>query len=245
MPVPSPLKPRAPRREWARLPAFPKRICWLSVPVAVVVFAMAGFWRSSPPDSTRTLPGHARYGFVLDGQSPDGNRTKAGLALLRSGRIDTLIVSGVELGGGVFFSMIYVRSLPLVPAEKGRIFEMRSTCTSTMDEARMMDEFFRSRKTDTAIVVTSDYHVWRAASIFAKVSGTGMVWRFHGSPDAWWESGWATREGRKSRIMEWAKRVNWVLIENWIPTGRSTPVKPHALHGGSELGAFPSTAWKP
>lgn len=245
MPVPAPFFDRLPTRGYGRPSRLARMLRWLCVPIALVAFGGVGFWHASPPATTRTLPVHARYGFVLDGQAPDGNRTKAGLALLRSGRIDTLIVSGVEMGGGVHYSMIYVRSLPLNPTDRNRIFEMRSASTSTMDEARIMDGFFRSRKTDTVVVVTSDFHVWRAASIFAKVSGTGLVWRFAGAPDTWWNEGLSSRQGRKARIMEWSKRAAWVLIESWIPLDRSLPTKPHGLYGGSDLGKFPAAAWVP
>lgn len=217
--------------------------------VALVAFALAAAWcavswiRADRPSATSPLPGHSRYGFVLDGQSPDGNRVAAGLDLLRSGRVDTLIVSGVALSKDVYYSMIWVRQAPLDSATRGRVLEMRSFCSSTLDEARMMDLFFRERGVDTAVVVTSDYHVWRAASIFDKVSQGRIAWFFHGASDSRWNGRAGSREGIKARFMEWTKRLVWALFERWKPLDAAPP-KFNRLVGGEELGRLPPPAWK-
>ncbi len=243
MPVHSSLpltyKPRKEFQLW-----HPKRgIRWSWILVFLILWGMVGFWKASNP--RRPLPAHARYGFILDGQSPDGYRVASGLDWLRQGKIDTLIVSGVELGGGVYFSMIWVHNLPLVGKDKEHIVEMRSSCTSTMEEARMMDAFFRERKIDTAVVITSEFHVWRAASIFEKVSQGKIQWFFRGAPDARWDAPWGDREMFKAHLLEWTKRITWVLWEQWKPLDRQSPVKSHSLHGGEELGRMPPPNWKP
>jgi hypothetical protein len=181
---------------------------------------------------------------VLDGQSPDGYRVREGYELLHTGVLDTLIVSGVDIGGGAHYSTVWVRMLPLVGKEKERVLEMRSSCTSTLDEARMLDAFFEERKIDSAVVVTSTFHVWRAASIFAKVSRGRRRWFFQGAPDSRWDGGWADREGLKARFFEGAKRTTWVLFEQWKGVSRTSPVQPHSIARGEELGKFPPPAWK-
>jgi len=212
--------------------------------VAVLAGICVCLWSASAPGAFRDPPRHARYAFVLDGQSAAGERVAEGYRLLREKRIDTLIVSGVYVGGGIYFSMVWVRMLALEPGERGRVLEMRSGCSSTMDEAKMMHAFFRERRIDTAVVVTSGFHLWRAASIFEKVSRGDMVWAFQAAPDSRWDAGWTDREGFKARIMEWTKRVTWVLFEQWKGVD-SGLLKNHSLHGGAELGTFPAPSWKP
>jgi hypothetical protein len=217
---------------------------WRLVVIAIVLgWIGLCLWRASAPGAFAPAPRHARYGFVLDGQSPDGERVLEGARMLRDKRIDTLIVSGVHIGGGVYYSMIWTRMLALDSIEKGRVLEMRSACTSTMDEAVMMHAFFRERKIDTAVVITSGFHVWRAASIFEKVSRGDMVWAFQPAPDSRWDAGWTDREGFKSKLMEWTKRASWVLLEQWKAVDPSQ-IRNHALHGGDQLGALPPPAWK-
>lgn len=229
---------------WRFRGALPRKPTWFAIfAVAIVAWACVSWWCADVPSAHRPLPAHLRYGFVLDGQSPDGNRVAAGLRLLRAGRIDTLVVSGVPIAGGVYTSMIWVRQAPLGATDRAKIFEMRSGCSSTMDEARMMDEFFRARGVDSALVVTSDFHVWRAASIFEKVSGGGVAWFFHGASDSRWSGAAGDRERFKSRLMEWTKRFSWSLWERWNPIDPGEPIRPHGLVGGGDLGRVPAPAW--
>jgi hypothetical protein len=244
MPVPSPLS-RPPDRNPRERPS--TRI-WLwsagGLLAGLLVFAAFGGWRASTPGIGDPLPRHLRYGFVLDGQSPDGFRVREGHELLRKGVIDTLIVSGVAIGGGVHYSTIWVRMLPLAATEKTRVVEMRSACTSTLDEARMLEAFFQERQVDSAVIVTSGFHVWRAASIFAKVSQGRRKWFFQAAPDSRWDGGWTDREGLKARFFEGTKRITWVLFEQWKPVSRTAPVPAHAMARGDDLGRLPAPAWK-
>lgn len=230
-----------PSRSGVRRPR--RRTSFAIAVLAVAAWCCASWWFADVPGAHRPLPERVRWGFVLDGQSPDGNRVAAGLRLLRAGRIDTLAVSGVPIAGGVYTSMIWVRQAPLDPGVLGKVFEMRSGSSSTMDEARVMDDFFRRRGIDSALVVTSDFHVWRAASIFEKVSDGGIAWFFHGAPDSRWNGLAGDRERFKSRLMEWTKRASWSLWERWKPVDPEDPIRPHGLVGGPGLGRLPEPAW--
>jgi hypothetical protein len=196
----------------------------------------AGVFREPDP-----LPGHVRHAMVLDGQGPSGSRSLEGLRLLREGWTDTLVLSGVEIGGGFFYSMLWVRMLPLSRAERERVVELRSDCTSTQDEARVAASVFSGD--DTVLVVTSAFHAWRAASIFRRRAGSGTVFRVHATGDEVWDRGWSDREGRKMRFLEWNKRVVWVLWEQWLPA-RGEPAW-HESVRGAMLGQIPASAWIP
>lgn len=243
MPVPSPF-PKRPLRP-SRKP-FPLRTWrWIGggLLLGLVAFTAVGWWHATATETDTPLPARLRYGFVLDGQSPDGFRVREGHELLRKGVIDTLIVSGVPVGGGVHYSTIWVRMLPLDAAEKTCVVEMRSTCSSTWDEARMLEAFFEERKVDSAVVVTSGFHVWRAASIFAKVSQGRRKWFFQAAPDSRWDGGWTDREGLKARFYEGSKRITWVLFEQWKPVSRTAPVPGYSIARGEDLGRMPAPAW--
>ena len=226
-------KVRLPRRRGPRILA--------AAALAFTLWSAASLWRADPPAIHRPPPTHLRYAFVLDGQSPDGFRTAKALELLRGGVVDTLLVSGVELGGGIHFSTIWVRMLPLSDAERGRVLEIRSACTSTRDEARMMEAFFRERRVDSALVVTSAFHLWRAASIFENASGSRTTWFFAGAHDSRWDEGWKGREGLKAHLLEWTKRTTWILWEQWKTPRES--VKSGTIARGEDLGRFPPSAW--
>jgi len=196
----------------------------------------AGVFRGPDP-----MPGHMRHAMVLDGQGPSGSRALEGLRLLRQGRIDTLVLSGVEIGGGYFYSMLWSRMLPLTQAERTRVLELRSVCNSTQDEASLADSVFSGD--DTVLVVTSAFHAWRAASIFRRRSRSRAVFRVHATGDEVWDRGWSDRESRKMRFLEWTKRTVWVLWEQWLPV-RGAPAR-HEFARGEALGRFPPPAWTP
>jgi hypothetical protein len=107
----------------------------------------------------------------------------------------------------------------------------------------MMDAWFRERGVDTALVVTSGFHVWRAASIFDKVSRGHPRWFFHAAPDSRWDRGWTDREGLKSRFLEGTKRIAWMLLERWTPLDPAAPAPTPAIARGEELGRLPPPAW--
>ena len=216
----------------ARLAAIPV-LLWISISAL-----RSGAFRRTDPQ-----PRHASYAMVLDGQGLSGSRGTEGLRLLREGRIDTLVLSGTEIGGGFVYSMVWVRMLPLAGPERRRTLELRSGSTSTQDEARLADSVFSNLGQDTVVVVTSTYHAWRAGSIFRRETRSGVVFRIHSAPDPGWDGGWTDREGLKLRFFEWSKRVVWVLWEQWFPVRSGPPW--HMFVRGPDLGEVPPPAWTP
>ena len=198
----------------------------------------AGAFRHPDPQ-----PRHARYAMVLDGQGPSGSRAMEGLRLLREGKIDTLVVSGTEIGGGFVYSMLWVRMLPLSGLERRRTLELRSGSTSTQDEARLAGSVFSGLAQDTVVVVTSAFHAWRAESIFRRCASSRVVFVVRAAPEPIWERGWSDREGRKMRFLEWTKRIVWVLWEQWVPIRGDPPW--HVFIRGPGLGELPAPAWTP
>lgn len=212
----------------------------LALLVVLILWAGVSLWRAGTCFAAR--PSKARYALVMDGQGPNGIRVPFGLALLRGGIVDTLVVSGSQAGSDVHYSTLWVRELELTEAERGRVLELRSNSTSTQDEARLADSLFSSVGADSVIVVTSDYHAWRTASVFRAVAHHRTVFSLSPAPDPYWAMGWADREGAKMHVQEWAKRISWVLIERWTIRAGRIPVS--RLVRGEEMGRFPPPRWK-
>lgn len=209
--------------------------------MAAVLWTAISAWKAGafrPPDP---LPGHVRHALVLDGQGPAGSRAEKGLDLLRRHLADTLVLSGTDVGGGVVYSMIWARMLPLDSLDRTRTVELRSGSSSTQDEARLADSLFHRMGDDTVMVVTSSFHAWRTASVFRRIARSGTVFVVVPSPDPVWDKGWMDREGRKMHLMEWTKRLYWTLWERWSPV--QGPLPWHAFARGAELGRLPEPAW--
>ena len=209
----------------------------------VVAWTGISCWRAGALRPADPLPRHVRHAMVLDGQGVSGSRAFEGLRLLREGSVDTLVLSGVQIGGGFFYSMVWARMLPLAPSERSRVLELRSDCHSTQNEAILADSVFHALGDDTVVVVTSSYHVWRAASIFRRRSRSGTVFVVHGADDPYWDLGWSDRESCKMRFLEWTKRSVWVLWEQWAPAPKEFPASQFAR--GVDVGRIPPSAWTP
>lgn len=98
-------------------------------------------------------------------------RAEEGLSLLRQGRADLLILSGVNEdadAGSIFF---YSR---LVEKEHGKIvLDKRSR--STYENAAVVSGLIRERGIKSIVLITSGYHMKRADFIFRHVTAPDVV----------------------------------------------------------------------
>lgn len=182
---------------------------------------------------------HARWTLVLDGWVPRGERAARGLDLARSGRTDSVLISGSQVAPGVWASLFQLRALSPDSSLAGRIGELRHDATSTSEEVRAATAFFRSRGVDTVFLVTSDYHTDRAASIAERVAQGKPVYLAVPAHEARFTKGW-TRERLKTWLLESTKRLTWFGVERWLteplatgdslPTTWSTALGPEAGH---------------
>jgi uncharacterized SAM-binding protein YcdF (DUF218 family) len=78
---------------------------------------------------------------------------------------------------------------------------------STLDEARGFAIELRQRKIHKLLLVTSDYHSRRAASIFRRIVGPEVAIRSVSAPDRYFhaDTWWQNREGQKTVFFEYAK----------------------------------------
>ncbi|HNY29676.1 MAG TPA: YdcF family protein [Fibrobacteria bacterium] len=205
------------------------------VAVAMGAWTLASLWRVGL--RIEGPPAKVRYAFVLDGQGPNGVRVRHALELLHSGRVDTVVVSGSPVGIDVHYSTVWIHDLELDSAERSRIVELRSRSMSTQDEARLADSVFAALGQDSVVVVTSDFHAWRAASVFRTVTRGRVAYGWSPATDPFWAMGLFDRGAAKMRAEEWTKRLTWTLVESWL--ARKDPVPVAKMVRGSEVGRFP------
>jgi len=184
---------------------------------------------------------HARWALVLDGWVPDGERALRGYALARAGQADSVLLSGSKVGPGVWASTFQFRALGLPKELSGRFGELRHGAHSTIEEAQAATLFFRARRVDTVLLVTSDYHTDRAASVFHRVSGGKPLFLVTPAIEERFAHGW-DRERLKTWLLESTKRLEWFSVEKWVtpPLGANdTASVPWRAALGDSAGSSP------
>lgn len=136
--------------------------------VAVVLMAAAGylfycfvFGEMPKPAQAKGISGKADAIVVLTGGR---GRTNEGLAMLRKGAGEVLILSGVNADSGVdaiFMKRLSASERPKIILEK----VSKSTYGNAVEVRRIMSE----RGFKSMALVTSDYHMKRADYIFGNV----------------------------------------------------------------------------
>jgi len=210
-PIPFPLrKPRkkSARRIWPLLVTLGAFLCVLA---AILTAALR--WDLLVEDT----PGaHARWSLVLAGEGGgDADRTSHALQLLRDHRTDSVVLSGTPLINDLWMSSILAAHLPQSTEEKRRVLELHHNSHSTLEEARALIPQLRAIGADTILLVTSNYHTRRAASIFRSVANGDPVILPVASNCKPFQNGWSDREGAKIWLNEWSKTLWWHLVDHW------------------------------
>lgn len=230
-----------------RATATPRGRLRLPVPIVAALLLLAavpaGLWWGvglSWNSMVRSdAPAHARWALVLDGWVPGGERVARGLALARAGTTDSVLVSGTRIAPGLWGSTLQILAIHPEPALAGRIAELRHQANSTIEESRHAIAFFRSRGVDTVLLVTSDYHSDRAASIFAKLAEGHPVALSVPAVEVRFAGGW-DRERRKTWLLEASKRLHWSLYERWaLRDADSSSASSWTVALGADAGTSP------
>jgi uncharacterized SAM-binding protein YcdF (DUF218 family) len=156
-------------------------------------------------------PAKADLAVVLAGDKY-GNRILKAAELVRQGYVPTVLVSG-PAWYGTYESDIAIAFAVRHGYPAGWFVSVPHSAESTGDEAWQILRALESRRTNSFLLVTSDYHTARAGRIFRRAlrkSGSRMQMRVVAAPDRWFqpESWWRTREGRKTFALEWSKTLS-------------------------------------
>lgn len=181
-----------------------------------------------------------RWTLVLDGWVPGGERCALGLRLARERKTDSVLISGTRIAPGLWGSTLQVRAQVAESSLVGRVAELRHGASSTIEEARAAVAFFRTRGVDTVLLVTSDFHSDRAASVFRRIADGRPVFLSVPATEARLAQGW-DRERFKTWLLEATKRLYWTTFERWTTHALSSsePGVPWTAAFGSEAGASP------
>lgn len=200
----------------------------LAVPAAIW-WGVGLSWKAMTRDDDAGR--HARWTLVLDGWVPQGERVAKGLELARSGQTDSVLISGSRIAPDLWASTFQVRAQKIEPTLQRRVAELRHDATSTLQEAQAATAFFRSRGVDTVLLVTSDYHTDRAASIFARVAGGDPVYLAVPAVESRFAGEW-DRERSKTWLLEASKRVWWAFFERWTTSPLDSSHPPRVVWRG-------------
>ena len=172
-----------------------------------IVFRAAGGYlvESYPPEKADAI-------VVLAGDWR-GERIKLAGELVEAGYAPVALVSGATELYGVNESDLAIRYAVRQGARESSFQPVYLRALSTREEAQAFAPVLRQRNVKTLLLVTSDYHTHRAASLFrSTLGGTLKVIpvaskQEYFAPDGWWHN----REGQKTVFYEYSK-----VVAGWL-----------------------------
>lgn len=159
---------------------------------------------------------HHEWSLVLEGQGPSLYRSEGAAQLYLSKKVEKIVVSGGAIVSDFFSSEHYLQKMIEMGVSESDLYQVQHYGQSTLEEAIQTIGFFRERKADTVVLVTSRYHTARAKRIFNDVSQgkpyfiTPNIEDPEFDPNSWM----LERHAQAIYILEVLKTVNsWV--ESW------------------------------
>lgn len=178
-----------------------------------LILALAWWlWFKAGDFLTQSENHHAKVALVLEGQWPTSYRTDHGLALLKSGQVDTLVVSGNYIAFAPYqASHIYAQDLIGKGAPAHRLVSFSHMAQSTWDEARAVIPRLRAMGVDSVAIISSNFHLRRATWIFNLLAqGKPFFYALPAGSDPDFDpQNWMhSREGTAIFVVEWCKMIN-------------------------------------
>lgn len=153
---------------------------------------------------------HHEWALVLEGQGHTLYRTEAATELYLAKKIDKMVISGGAIVPQYFKSEFYAKEVVKAGVPEEAIYQVGHYAQSTLEEAVQVMQFFRERKVDTVVLVTSAYHTARAKRILNQVSQgnpyfiTPVIEDPEFNPNTWMFE----RHARAIFVLEWMKSIN-------------------------------------
>lgn len=148
----------------------------------------------------------ADWVVVLDGQTASMERSDEALRLLKTAKVDSILVLGRRAYRDRSNADFYVEDMLLQGRiDTSRLFLFRHDDPSSIEEALTVIPLFQARQVDTVIVLTQNAATRRVSHIFQKLSGGKPVFVVASSKDpAYDPATWLhSREARKIWLREW------------------------------------------
>lgn len=205
-------------------------------------------WKSGHVLVAKQPMEHARWAFVMPGESAECEASDAAVKLMADERIDTLVLVGGRLYKTRWITEVAKRYVENEGAAGRRVFEMRVDATSTLDAVRQVMRLARLQNLDTVTFITSSFHSRQVKLYADKLAGVTPVVQIVAAetpvfmPSAWWATGqskaiwfrewvglahaWLTGWGIKPDPL--AAEVRNLLPDPWVDQAW-TPAKSAAL----------------
>lgn len=174
-----------------------------------VIITKSGYWLIHD-DSFN----HVKWAVILDGQTADLERNDYVAKLMQDGKVDSVLILGRRIlrdkSNASFYAEDFIR---LGKFDKQAIFIAPHDDPSTITEARTIIPWFKSRGTDSILIITSTPASRRAHRLFSALAGnqpfilTANIHNYQYNPDSWIFN----RESRKLWLHEMAAFANSFL----------------------------------
>ena len=166
------------------------------------IVTSSGYWLEQ-----NDLFKHVKWVAVLDGQSPEMERTDFAAKLLREGRVDSVLILGRRVfkdrSNADFYAEDFMKQGNF---DSNTVFLARHNDFSTLEEARTIIPWFKKRNADTVLLITGTAATKRAARIFNTLAGGNPHFIVcEDSSHIFVPSSWfSNREAKKVWAKEWA-----------------------------------------
>ena len=170
--------------------------------VIYVLFEKSGHWLVED-DSFE----HVKWVAVLDGQTPDLERSDFTASLLRENKVDSVLLLGRRTFRDRSNSEFYADDfMKLGNFDSNAVFLVPHNDPSTISEAYSLIPWLKKHKADTVLLITGAASTYRVKRIFQKLSGNSPVYLTQDihhvtyNPKCWYSN----RESRKDWLRGWA-----------------------------------------
>ncbi|WP_173467073.1 YdcF family protein [Fibrobacter succinogenes] len=167
-----------------------------------VIFEKSGLWLVEDDDFE-----HVKWVAILDGQTPDLERSDYAANLLKEGVVDSVLILGRRAYRDRSNSEFYAEDFMKLGAfDEKAIYLVPHNDPSTIAEAYTLIPWLKSRNIDTVLLLTGATSTYRVKRIFQKLSGNSPVYltkNIHHityDPACWYNN----RESRKDWLRSWA-----------------------------------------
>ncbi len=170
--------------------------------VTYVLFEKSGHWLVQNDEFE-----HAKWVVVLDGQTPDLERSDFTAELLKEGKVDSVLILGRRTFRDRSNSEFYAEDFMKLGNFDGKaIFLVPHNDPSTISEAYSVIPWLKKHNADTVLLITGAASTYRVKRIFQKLSGNSPVYlttdiqHVTYNPKCWYSN----RESRKDWLRGWA-----------------------------------------
>jgi hypothetical protein len=159
---------------------------------------------------------HVDWVIVLEGQTAELERNDAVAALVKEGKVDSVLVAGRRILRTQNMADFYIEDLKELGVDPNILIPYHHDDASTLEEAKSIIPYFKKREIDTVLIITAGFATARAHKIFNTLANGQPVFiafdigDSYFKPDTWINH----REAREIWLKEMTKNLytKWELL---------------------------------